>query len=172
MSIVWLASYPKSGNTWFRALLTNYLQGGPPASVNALVGAWEANDRDMFNELVGLDSSELTADELLRHQLAFHALLAEALPSPTFMKVHEAFLPVPAPTNDNPMAADPLAADALAQPTPSRCRRRAANLVAPAMGIAEKDGFDAHKLFPPPHCRRIPSAVTVPCIDSARSSVG
>ena len=97
MSIVWLASYPKSGNTWFRALLTNYLQGGPSASINALVGAWKANDRDLFNELVGLDSSELTADELLRHRLAFHALLAEALPSPTFMKVHEAFLPVPAP---------------------------------------------------------------------------
>ena len=23
--IIWLASYPKSGNTWVRALLTNYL---------------------------------------------------------------------------------------------------------------------------------------------------
>ena len=23
--IIWLASYPKSGNTWLRALLTNYL---------------------------------------------------------------------------------------------------------------------------------------------------
>ena len=97
MSIVWLASYPKSGNTWFRALLTNYLQGGPPAFINALVGAWKANDRELFNELMGLDSSELTADELLRHRPAFHVLLAEALPSPTFMKVHEAFLPVPAP---------------------------------------------------------------------------
>ena len=96
MSIVWLASYPKSGSTWFRALLTNYLRGGPPASINALVGEWTANKRELFNELMGLDSSELTAEELLRHRPRFHATLAETLPSPVFMKAHEAFLPVPA----------------------------------------------------------------------------
>ena len=27
MSIIWLASYPKSGNTWLRFLLYNYLFG-------------------------------------------------------------------------------------------------------------------------------------------------
>lgn len=96
MTIVWLASYPKSGNTWFRALLTNYLRGGPPASINVLVGGWTANKRRLFNELVGLDSSELTAEELLRHRPTFHAALAETLPSPAFVKAHEAFLPVPA----------------------------------------------------------------------------
>lgn len=95
MTIVWLASYPKSGSTWFRALLTNYLRGGPPASINALVGEWTANLRELFNELVGLDSSELTAEELSRHRPTFHAALAETLPSPAFVKVHEAFLPAP-----------------------------------------------------------------------------
>lgn len=46
MPTVWLASYPKSGNTWLRAMLTNYLrndsEGGShdePASINALLGA-------------------------------------------------------------------------------------------------------------------------------------
>ncbi len=35
-SIVWLASYPKSGNTWIRAFLQNYLGNGPgPADINA-----------------------------------------------------------------------------------------------------------------------------------------
>ena len=39
MSIVRLASYPKSGNTWLRAVLTNYLrENGEPASINALLG--------------------------------------------------------------------------------------------------------------------------------------
>ena len=34
VSIVWLASYPKSGNTWLRAVLTNYLQDeSAPASI-------------------------------------------------------------------------------------------------------------------------------------------
>lgn len=32
MPITWLASYPKSGNTWLRFLLANILAGGPPAT--------------------------------------------------------------------------------------------------------------------------------------------
>ncbi len=32
MSITWLASYPKSGNTWLRFLLANIIAGGPPSS--------------------------------------------------------------------------------------------------------------------------------------------
>lgn len=32
MPITWLASYPKSGNTWLRFLLANIITGGPPAS--------------------------------------------------------------------------------------------------------------------------------------------
>ncbi len=39
MSIFWLASYPKSGNTWLRAVLTNYLyaasRGGAPKAEHA-----------------------------------------------------------------------------------------------------------------------------------------
>lgn len=35
--IAWLASYPKSGNTWVRALLDALSRGGPPR-LNALVG--------------------------------------------------------------------------------------------------------------------------------------
>lgn len=36
-SIVWLASYPKSGNTWMRIFLANYLAGGEkPISINDL----------------------------------------------------------------------------------------------------------------------------------------
>lgn len=32
MPITWLASYPKSGNTWLRFLLANIIAGGPPAN--------------------------------------------------------------------------------------------------------------------------------------------
>jgi len=36
-SIVWLASYPKSGNTWVRAFLHNYLENSSePADINSL----------------------------------------------------------------------------------------------------------------------------------------
>ncbi len=34
---VWLASYPKSGNTWFRMLVANLsAAGGKPADINDL----------------------------------------------------------------------------------------------------------------------------------------
>ena len=36
-NIVWIASYPKSGNTWFRAVLNNLLSGTEePKSINNL----------------------------------------------------------------------------------------------------------------------------------------
>ena len=80
MSIVWLASYPKSGNTWLRAVLTNYLRDDrEPASINALVGGPVASDRETFSEIVGLDSSDLTPEEILRHRPLFHELLAREL---------------------------------------------------------------------------------------------
>ena len=51
-AIIWLASYPKSGNTWLRAFLFNLLRNPPqPASINELdsfcigesAGAWYAH---------------------------------------------------------------------------------------------------------------------------------
>ena len=114
MSIVWLASYPKSGNTWLRAVLTNYLRDdGEPASINALAGGLLASDRETFSEIVGLDSSDLTSEEILRHRPLFHELLARELAghpagggrrpvqsaaapfrerAPALVKVHDAYL--------------------------------------------------------------------------------
>lgn len=35
--VVWLASYPKSGNTWLRAFLANYLRDpSAPTDINAI----------------------------------------------------------------------------------------------------------------------------------------
>ena len=105
--IVWIASYPKSGSTWMRAMLTNYLQdNGEPASINALAGLRTASSRDNFDELIGLDSADLRPDELARYLPRFRALLAQSLSAPRpddcaidrirphaphFAKVHEAY---------------------------------------------------------------------------------
>ena len=36
-NIVWVASYPKSGNTWMRAFIENYIQNPPrPVDINTL----------------------------------------------------------------------------------------------------------------------------------------
>ena len=76
-SVVWLASYPKSGNTWLRAVLTNYSSGdGAPASINALLGR-RANHRRAFDEFLGMASTNMTAVEVERHLPRFHEWLAE-----------------------------------------------------------------------------------------------
>ena len=99
--IVWIAAYPKSGSTWLRAVLTNYLRdAAEPASINALVGSWGLSVRDKFDELIGLDSSDLGPAELARCLPPFRELLARELSAPRpgrrgrgpcFSKTHEAY---------------------------------------------------------------------------------
>ena len=84
-----LASYPKSGNTWLRTVLTSYMEhDGTPVSINGLVGFIVTN-RQMFDEVFGLPSSDLTPDEILRLRPLFHALLAAELPHPTFVRTYD-----------------------------------------------------------------------------------
>ena len=92
-SVFWLASYPKSGNTWMRVLLSNLLrreQG--PASINALLPGGPASSREVFDELVGLPSSDMTPDKILLYLPLFRELLAAECARPTFAKVHDACL--------------------------------------------------------------------------------
>lgn len=102
MAICWLISYPKSGNTWLRAMLTNYVRpGAAPASINSLVGKTLAGDREHFENYLGLDSSEMTAGAVDRLRPRFQEELANALPSPLFIKTHDAWRRV-GPEKDSP----------------------------------------------------------------------
>ena len=95
MAAFLLASYPKSGNTWVRALLTNYLEAGRgPASINALVN-YTLLDRQEFDDRFGLSSSAMTDEEVLRHRPRFNALLAAEAEGTVFCKVHEPCLRAP-----------------------------------------------------------------------------
>jgi hypothetical protein len=63
--IVWLASYPKSGNTWMRALLANlFLKAEAGADINRLSRDGIATSRRMFDHLTLLDSGLLTETEI------------------------------------------------------------------------------------------------------------
>ena len=76
--IAWIVSYPKSGSTWLRAVLTNYLsKDGAPASINALLGKGASN-RQAFNDLMGLEPADMTEAELERHLPLFRARLMES----------------------------------------------------------------------------------------------
>ena len=90
--ILWLASYPKSGNTWMRIFLTNYLQNGEqPANINHLDGGPIASARDIFDDLVGVEASDLTLEEqeILRPQV--YLQFSESLQENEFLKVHDAY---------------------------------------------------------------------------------
>jgi hypothetical protein len=56
--IIWLASYPKSGNTWLRVVLTNYLRdSAEPADINDLERTHIASGRALFDEIMGISAA-------------------------------------------------------------------------------------------------------------------
>ena len=91
-AIIWLASYPGSGNTWVRAILSNLLERSEtPADINALSGALHAASRAWVDAYAGVRTSDLRDDEIeaLRPRV-YEAMAAEG-PAPLFMKIHDRF---------------------------------------------------------------------------------
>jgi aryl sulfotransferase len=90
--IVWLASYPKSGNTWLRVLLTNYLRDtGEPADINNLLGAPAAGSRERFDQWAGVEGSALDANVVDRLRPQVYRCMAQDADDTLFMKVHDAW---------------------------------------------------------------------------------
>jgi hypothetical protein len=93
--IIWLASYPKSGNTWFRVFLTNLLRDGDsPASINDLESTPIAGARGIFDENMGFEASDLTSDEIDRLRPEHYIHLAKNSEEQLFMKIHDAYTEV------------------------------------------------------------------------------
>ncbi len=89
-AIIWLASYPKSGNTWLRAFLFNLLRNPPqPASINELdsfcigesAGAWYARR-------AGHAVGELEMDAVMALRPQVHRDFTQAFPDSVFVKTH------------------------------------------------------------------------------------
>ncbi len=60
---IWLASYPKSGNTWLRAMYSAW-SAREEARLDRLDGIPMAASRQAFNDALGIDSADLTVDEI------------------------------------------------------------------------------------------------------------
>jgi aryl sulfotransferase len=91
--IFWIASYPKSGNTWFRIFLENLLsQSEKPSDINRLTRSFVAADRRRFDLLSGLEASDLTEDEIDRTKPEIYRSLARMNDGPIFMKIHDALI--------------------------------------------------------------------------------
>ncbi len=105
---VWLASYPKSGNTWFRMLVANLsAKDGKPADINDLPERGGiASGRAPFDYLSLIDSGLLTHDEIDCLRPRIYEDLAsgaqddeydkpEDAPPVRFVKVHDAYTLTP-----------------------------------------------------------------------------
>jgi aryl sulfotransferase len=94
--IVWLASYPKSGNTWLRVFITNLERGGETrASINDLDFVSGSGIRAHFDEAVGYKAGELTHDEVDRLRPDVYVYESHVRDEAFFCKVHDAFASVP-----------------------------------------------------------------------------
>ncbi|MGZ3874703.1 MAG: sulfotransferase domain-containing protein [Mucilaginibacter sp.] len=89
--IVWLASYPKSGNTWFRAFLTALLGDGD-LNINEMKTDGIFSARGIFDSCTDLDSTYLRDEEvkLLQPEVYCH-LAKEYEKERLFVKVHDAY---------------------------------------------------------------------------------
>ncbi len=91
-NIIWLASYPKSGNTWFRVFLTNLLRDNDePADINRLEGAPIAGARGLFDKAVGIEAADLTHEEVERLRPEVYEYVSNRANETRFLKIHDAY---------------------------------------------------------------------------------
>ncbi len=94
--IVWLASYPKSGNTWFRIFLSNLLkENSDPVDINEMFSTPIASSRNFFDEKCGVSSADLIFNEIEDLRPEVYQLAASEAEDIIFSKVHDAWKVTP-----------------------------------------------------------------------------
>ncbi|MEO1261707.1 MAG: sulfotransferase domain-containing protein [Bacteroidota bacterium] len=88
--IVWLASYPKSGNTWFRAFLTTLTKDGD-LDINNLQTHGIFSNRKQFEEITQLDSFQLDKEKIWELLPEVYTQKAQRSQQPLFIKIHDAY---------------------------------------------------------------------------------
>ena len=88
--ILWLASYPKSGNTWLRAFIANYLRDGDaPVPINELYYFNFGDDVALYYEwMTGRPKDSFTEQELWALRPQVHRYLASLTRETTLVKTH------------------------------------------------------------------------------------
>ncbi len=90
--IIWIASYPKSGNTWMRAFLHNLLLDPPePTRINELTQFTLGDTHPMWYEQVsGRSIAGASHEELAKLRPLVHRVLTQVFPDSVFVKTHMA----------------------------------------------------------------------------------
>lgn len=90
--IFWLASYPKSGNTWFRVFLANLLnKSDEPIDLNHLNTGMIASARQWMDNVLGIDSADLSHDELDLLRPLVYQWHSETIEEVGYHKIHDAY---------------------------------------------------------------------------------
>ncbi|MAS05968.1 MAG: sulfotransferase [Ahrensia sp.] len=96
--IIWLASYPKSGNTWARSFLFNLisiLSGDDPSTrdINAVNerSIWDISAR-RYEEILGMPPKEAGRDAVAAARPKVQEAIADELPGISLVKTHNALV--------------------------------------------------------------------------------
>jgi hypothetical protein len=93
-NIVWLASYPKSGNTWFRMFLANYEKDRESTvSFEEIESTPIASSAVDFEEQIGMNPFELYPDEVDSYRPDMYRILSEEVEKGKILykKAHDAY---------------------------------------------------------------------------------
>jgi hypothetical protein len=92
--ILWLASYPRSGNTWLRAFLHNLFRNSDePYDINRLQDfTLLDSDARWYRALDPRPMTELTKEEVAALRPRVHAAMTAAFPDTVFVKTHSALV--------------------------------------------------------------------------------
>jgi hypothetical protein len=93
-NIVWLASYPKSGNTWFRMFLSNYEKDRESTvSFEEIESTSIASSALDFEEQIGMNPFELYPDEVDSYRPDMYRILSEEVEKGEiiYKKAHDAY---------------------------------------------------------------------------------
>ena len=92
--IIWLASYPKSGNTWLRAFLHNLLRDPPEGyDINSMTDFTIGDSAIVwYVPLIGRPPGDWSFEEVGKVRRRAHEAMVRAFPDDVFVKTHNALL--------------------------------------------------------------------------------
>ena len=90
--ILWLASYPKSGNTWLRLALQSLRRPQETVDLNDRRGrSLSASSRFLLDRTLNVESSDLTPEETEIARPQCYEQLAASIPGCVILKAHDAW---------------------------------------------------------------------------------
>lgn len=93
--IYWLASYPKSGNTWMRAFIAGLTGEKDEVDINVLETGEIASSYGLVEEALGFEISELSQEEIDRYRPHAYRWIARQMKKPEYHKIHDAYTYLP-----------------------------------------------------------------------------